>query len=414
MHILFFSDHFKPEPSAAAAHIYERARLWVRWGHQVTVMGSAPNFPEGELHPGYDNRWRQVEYMDGIRVVRVKTLLAPNEGFVMRTLDYVSYLFSALFFSLFEPKPDVVISSSPHLFVAVAGVTYSMLRRVPHVLEVRDLWPASILATSSMKPGRVYRLLERLELFLYRQSARVQALSPAFCRDMRSRGVPASKIDVVINGANLELFSPQPRRDPTIERQYRLEGRFVIGYLGTLGLAHGLENVIHAARLLTDTPVTFFFVGTGAAKRTLEEMVRLHGLGNVVFAPRQLKEDMPRFWSVCDAALIHLRDDPLFATVIPSKIFESMAMGRPMIYVGPPGEGSSIVERHQAGCVVPAGNPQALAEAARALAGDAERCAALASNSLSAAPNYSRQRQAENTLKVLAKACKAGRRTRVR
>jgi putative colanic acid biosynthesis glycosyltransferase WcaI len=403
MHILFFSDHFRPEPSAPAAHVHERAKLWVAWGHRVTVLTSAPNFPEGKVYPGYRNRWRTVEMVDGIRVVRVKTLITRNEGFLLRILDYLSYCLCASLFAWFEERPDVIISTSPHLFIAVAGVVHGGLRRVPHVMEVRDLWPATIAATGSMRKGWVYRRLESLELWLYRKSAMIIPLTRAFEHDLLGRGVPARKIEVVVNGANLELFSPRPP-DPEIRRAYNLADRFVIGYLGTLGLTHGLENVILAAERLRETRVTFYFVGVGADKAHLEDLVAARGLSNVVFAPRQLKEEMPRYWSVCDASLIHLKDDPVFSTVIPSKIFESMAMGLPIIFVGPTGEGSEIVTEAEAGIAVAPGRPEALADAALALATDPVRCLGLAKHSLAAAPKWSRERQARDTLSVLSRA----------
>jgi colanic acid biosynthesis glycosyl transferase WcaI len=400
MRILFFSDHFRPEPSAPAAHVFERARLWAQAGHAVTVLTSAPNFPEGRVYPGYKNHWRFVEHLDGIRVVRVKTFITRNEGFVLRTVDYASYTLSSLFFALFEERPDVVISTSPPLFVPVAAVAYARLCGIPHVFEIRDLWPASILATNSIKRGRIYDALERLELGLYRSSARVLAMTHSFVQDLTARGVPAEKIDVVINGTNLELFSPRPR-DREIEEQFGLHGRFVVGYLGTIGLAHGLDNVIETALLLRESPVTFFFVGVGAAKEHLQRRTRELGLQNVVFAPRQLKEDMPRFWSVCDLGLIHLRNDELFSTVIPSKIFESMAMGIPVLYVGPRGEGPDIVERYDAGVVVPPDDPARFAAAVQQLAADAPRRERLAANARAAAPSFSRERHAEATLAVL-------------
>ena len=139
LNILFFTDHFRPEPSAPAAHIFERCRLWVAGGHQVTVMTSAPNFPEGRVYPGYRNSWRAVEMMDGVRVIRVKTYIARNEGFVRRILDYLSYMCSSFWAAFGEPRPDVIISSSPHLFVAYAGCAHAFMWRVPHVIEVRDL-----------------------------------------------------------------------------------------------------------------------------------------------------------------------------------------------------------------------------------------------------------------------------------
>ena len=403
MNILFFTDHMKPEPSAPAAHIHERAKLWCQWGHQVTVIAAAPNAPEGKIHDGYTNRWRHVESMDGIRVVRVKTFIAPNEGAWRRILDYVSYLVSAFFIALFEPKPDVVISSSPHLFVGVAGTAFSRLRRVPHVLEVRDLWPASIRATGAMRNETVYRSLEHLELLLYRLARRIVVLSPSFIGDLTERGVPREKIALVLNGANLDLFSPRPP-DNDILRCHGLEGRFVVGYLGTLGLAHGLENVLDTADLIRDSPVTFLFVGAGAAYRELESRAQAQGLDNVVFVSRQPRETMPKFWSACSVALVHLRNDPVFSTVVPSKIFESMAAGKGIVYVGPPSPGSEIVEAHGVGTVVPAANPAALAETVTDLSTDAALVETWGAKGAATAPLYSRKAQAEGTLAVLTEA----------
>jgi colanic acid biosynthesis glycosyl transferase WcaI len=406
MRILFLSDHFFPEPSAPAAHVHERAKLWVSQGHEVTVLCSAPNFPEGKLFPGYRNALRTVELLDGIRVVRVVTYISANEGTLRRTLDYLSYALSAFLMAWREPRPDVVISTSPHLFVPLAGVLHAQLRGVPHVFEIRDLWPASIAATEALRGASFsLRMLERLELLLYRRSSRILALTPAFKTDLLRRGIPAQKIDVVINGANLELFRPGMPRDRQIEAQFGLGGRFVVGYLGTLGLAHGLENVLDAAERLRDSPITFLFVGVGAAKADLEAIVRERQLSNVVFAPRQEKAAMPRFWSVCDASLVHLRAAPLFETVIPSKIFEAMAVGVPTIYVAPRGEGSRIVEEHDAGIVVPPADPVALAAACLRLARDPQLRERLANAAACAAPLYSRTRQAADSLAVLERAC---------
>jgi colanic acid biosynthesis glycosyl transferase WcaI len=372
MRILFLSDHFHPEPSAPAAHVYERAKLWVSAGHSVTVLCSAPNFPEGKVFPGYRNAIRSVEMLAGIRVVRVVTYIAANEGTVRRTVDYVSYLLSASVMACFEKRPDVIISTSPHLFVPLAGVIHAKLRGIPHVFEIRDLWPASIAATNALRgASRTLRALERLELFLYRHSERILAMTPAFKADLVRRGIDGEKIDVVINGANLELFQPNKSRDLAIETEFKLKDRFVVGYLGTLGLAHGLESVLDAAEQLRATEITFFFVGVGAAKADLETQARVRKLNNVVFAPRQEKSAMPRFWSVCDVSLVHLQASSVFETVIPSKIFEAMAVGLPTLYAGPRGEGSRIV---------------------------------LATAATNAAPLYSRARQAEDSLKVLQRA----------
>lgn len=404
MRILFFADNFKPETNAPATHIYERCRFWASWGHKVTVVTGAPNFPEGRVYPGYKNRLRSVEMIDGIRVIRGWTYITANEGTLRRTLDYASFVPSALLNSLSEQLPDVVISSSPQLFTTLAGVMYSKLRGVPHVFELRDIWPASIAAVSGLKPGRMIRMLEKLELWLYRQSRRILSFTESFKHDLTSRGVVPEKIDVVINGASLDLFSPQRAKDAELELRLNLQGRFVVGYLGTWGLAHQLENVIETALLMREEPVTFLFVGGGAARELLTELVAKHNLTNVLLIPRVDKKELSRYWSLCDASLVHLKNDPLFSTVIPSKIFESMAVGLPMLYVGPPGEGDKIVLEHRAGLVIPPAQPTQLAAATRRLQDDATLRAELAKNSEVAAPLYSRERQARRGLNVLRRA----------
>ncbi|MEO1573698.1 MAG: glycosyltransferase family 4 protein, partial [Pseudomonadota bacterium] len=372
LHILFFTDHFPPEPSAPAAHIWDRARIWARDGHRVTIVASHPNAPIGQVYDGYRNVWRSIEDLDGVRVVRVKTLIAPNSArSIVRFLDYISYFLSALLQALREPKPQVVISSSPHIFVPLAGVMYSMIRRVPHVFEIRDLWPATIAAVTSLGRGFGYRMLERLELWMYARSRRLIPFTRSFVEDMTSRGVPADKIDLVYNGANLDLFSPVTSKDPALTAELGLEGKVVFGFLGTLGLAQDLSKVLDAAALIEHPDVHVLFVGASAEEEKLRQRVLDEGLTNVTFGGRQEKKDMPRYWSLCDVSLIHLKDDPLFRTVIPSKIFESMAVGLPMLFVAPEGsEGGEIVETHEVGLVVPSGDVPALATAMERMAGD--------------------------------------------
>ena len=203
MKILFLTENFPPETNAAATRVFERACYWAKWGHDVTVLTCAPNFPQGKLHEGYTNRWHQVEEMDGIRVVRVKTYIAANSGAVRRTLDFLSFMVTAFAAALFEKRPDVVVSTSPQFFAAVAGWMIGAVRRVPFVFELGDLWPASIVAVGAMRPSLPVRLIEKLELFLYRRSACVVALTSAFRDNLIARGISPGKIEVVINGVDL-------------------------------------------------------------------------------------------------------------------------------------------------------------------------------------------------------------------
>jgi glycosyltransferase involved in cell wall biosynthesis len=408
VNILFLTENFPPETNAAATRVYERALYWVKWGHRVTVLTSAPNFPHGKLFPGWENRWRQVEDRDGIRVVRVKTYIAANEGFALRTVDFVSFMGAAWLAGLAEARPDVVVATSPQFFAAVGGWALAAVIRRPFVFELGDLWPRSITAVGAMADSPVIRALEAVELFLYRRSAAVAALTHAFKADLTGRGIPPQKIAVVINGVDLPRYAPRPR-DEELAKAWGLEGRFVIGYVGTHGMAHQLINVLDAAESTrNDSRLCYLFVGAGAERRMLVDEAARRGLANVVFAEPQPKEMMPRVWSLCDAALVHLKDSPAFAEVIPSKIFEAMGMGLPILLAAPEGEASRIVLGDAAGLWVPAAQPAQLAAAARALMVDPALHRRLAEAALAAAPRHTRERQAERFLSVLALAA-AGR-----
>jgi colanic acid biosynthesis glycosyl transferase WcaI len=357
MHILFLTDNFPPEGNAIASRVYERACYWVEAGHQVTVITSAPNFPEGKVYAGYKNKFYQTEIMNGIRVVRVKTFIAKNKGFLLRTLDFISYVLPALLAGLAQQKPDVIAATTPQLFVGLTGVLLKIFRRVPFVLEVADIWPASIVSVGAMKKNLLIRSLEKLELFLYRSATAIVVLTAAFKVNLTSRGVPADKITVVINGVDLRKFSPSEKNHALARDTGITPDQFVVGYLGTHGMAHGLMNVLHTAERLTDKKIFFLFVGAGAERDELITYANAKHLTNVKFLPAQPKSSMPQFWSICDAALIHLKNDPVFAEVIPSKIFEAMGMGLPIILAAPAGEASAIVIKEKAGLWVAPQHP---------------------------------------------------------
>ena len=400
MRILFLTENFPPERNASATRVYERACYWVKWGHEVTVLTCTPNFPEGKVFPGYRNKWHQVEMMDGIRVVRVKTFITANEGIVLRTLDFLSFMGSAMIAGLFQESPDVIISTSPQFFAAVGGWGLAGLRGKPFIFELGDLWPASITAVGAMEQNVFLRWMERLELFLYRRSAAVIALTSAFKDDLVRRCIPPGKIAVVINGVDTPRYAPRPR-DMELAKTYGLDEHFVIGYIGTHGMAHALEKVLDVAEKLQQMPdVRFLFVGGGAGKVKLEEELGKRKLRNVVLVPPQPKERMPEFWSLCSVALVHLKDTPVFEAVIPSKIFEAMGMGVPILLASPKGEASHIVEKEEAGLWVPAEDPTALEEGILRLKNDHEFYHLCAARSYASAPRYSRERQARDVLKV--------------
>jgi colanic acid biosynthesis glycosyl transferase WcaI len=252
-----------------------------------------------------------------------------------------------------------------------------------------------------MRPSAMLRMVERLELFMYRRAAKIVALTKAFKTDLVGRGVPPEKIAVVVNGVDLSRYAPRPR-DEQLARELGLENRFVVGYIGTHGMAHALERVLDAAESLRDLPgVCFLFVGSGAAREALVSEASRRRLSNVVMVAAQPKEMMPAYWSVCDLALVHLKDTALFRTVIPSKIFEAMAMGRPIVLAAPDGEAADIVRSTGAGITLPPEDPRALAEAVRALHAAPEEVWRLGQRALAAAALFTRERQARDMLAAI-------------
>jgi len=405
MKILFLSDNFPPETNAPATRLHEHAVEWVAAGDEVTVITCAPNFPEGKVFPGYRNRWYSVEDVDGIRVVRVKTFITANEGFVKRTLDYLSFMVAGTVASLFQKRPDVVVATSPQFFSAIAGWLVSILRWRPFVFELRDLWPASIVAVGAMRKTRTIRALEALELFLYHRARRIISVTDSFKRDLVSRGIDGDKIDVVRNGVQLKRFQ-NADHDPGLAREVDLDDRFVAGYIGTHGMAHALEKVIDAAEKLQDRDdIGFLFVGNGAAKEELDREIAEKELHNVRSLPRQPKERIPQLSYLTDVAVVPLRDSPVFESVIPSKIFECMATATPMILSIPEGEATRLAEHWECGVAVQPENPDELAEMIRSLADNPDRRRKMGDAARNAATSFSRPQQAKRMRQSLALAC---------
>ncbi len=401
INILFITENFPPETNAAATRVFERACYWVKAGHRVTIITTAPNFPNGIVFPGYKNRWHQVEYMSGIRVIRVKTYITSNQGIIRRTLDFLSFMVMGVFGGLFETKPDVIVSTSPQFFAAVAGWILSGLRSVPFVFELGDLWPASISAVGILRPGIVLRLIEKLELHLYARAEAIVSLTHAFKDNLSMRGVNADKIAVIPNGVDLWRYGIRDR-DADLDRQWNTTGNFIVGYVGTHGMAHALSNVLDTAEILKSYDnIRFLLVGAGAEREELVLATEERGLSNIIFMPPQPKIAMPSVWSLCDIALVHLKDDDVFAGVIPSKMFEAMAMGLPILMAVPAGEASQIILSRNAGLHIPPENPKALANVIIELFLDPVSLKTFAKNSLAAAPHHSREAQAHHMLSVL-------------
>jgi glycosyltransferase involved in cell wall biosynthesis len=406
MHILFLSDNFPPEVNAPASRTHEHCRQWVAAGVQVTVITCAPNFPKGRVFDGYRNRLWQQEIVDGIRVIRVWSYITANEGFTKRVLDYTSYMFTAFVASLFVRGVDVVVGTSPQFFTAVAGWAVGAVKRNPFVFELRDLWPESIKAVGAMKESAAIRWIERLEIFLYRRAARVVSVTHSFRETLMRRGIDGNKIDVITNGVDIGRFTPRTK-DAALERELGFEGCFVAGYIGTHGMAHALETLLHAMHKLQQHPqggdIRLLLLGDGARKDELKAEAQRLGLHNVRFVDTVTKDQVTRYWSLLDVSIIHLRQTELFTTVIPSKLFECMGMGIPVLH-GVAGESAAIVQREGVGMVFEPENTQQLHDGLLRLRADNALRETFKAAGLGAARHYDRNHLAAAMLQVLRQA----------
>ena len=404
MHILFLTDNFPPEVNAPASRTHEHCRLWVQAGHRVTVVTCAPNFPKGELFPGYRNALWQTENMDGVRVVRVWSYITTKTGMAARFLDYVSYVFMAGVASLFVGRVNVVVGTSPQFFTAMGAWIIGFVKRSPWVFELRDIWPESIKAVGEMQNSpRALRWLENIEMHLYRRADRIVSVTHSFRRALGVRGIDVGKIDVVTNGVDIGRFKPQPK-DTDLLQKLGLQGRFVAGYIGTHGMAHALETLLLAAQRVKGLPggddFRFLFLGDGARKAALKQQAQELGLDNVVFVDSVPKEEVVKFWSVLDVSIIHLRRTELFTTVIPSKLFECMGMGLPVLH-GVAGESAEIVKREGVGQVFEPENVDQLVQGLLALRDDPALRETLKQRCLQAALRYDRKHLGMEMLQVL-------------
>jgi glycosyltransferase involved in cell wall biosynthesis len=410
MHVLFVSNYFPPEVNAPATRLHEHARQWVKDGGNLDIITAVPNFPEGVVYPGYKNHYSQEE-VEGIRVIRVPMYIAENKGTLKRSLSYVSFMISAIWYSRkIGRTADIVVASSPQFFCALAGYVISWMRGVPFVLEIRDLWPESIVAVGAMRRNLIIRLFERLERFLYRKASHIVVVTDSFKRIITEKGIEPGKITVLKNGADLESFSDplDGRVLAEIRERYQLTEKFVAAYIGTIGMAHGAEILLEAARRCADPSIVFIVIGAGSKRESIAARQAQLGLTNFRLIEKQPKKMVRYFLEVSDVCVVHLIDVPLFATVLPSKIFEAMATRTP-IALGIRGEALEILEESGGGIPFVPEDANALLDTVMQLRGDRRLYEDMASNGFSYVRRYHDRRKIAQSYWTLLQEIAAGR-----
>jgi len=350
MKILFLSHYYPPESNAPANRTYEHIREWVRSGDEVTVITNQPNHPTGTLYHGYRNLYHSEEMIDGIKVLRVWTYLTPNKGVFRRTLNYATYMIMAVLKSLFLEKPDVIITTSPQFLTVIAGYLVSIIRGKPFIFELRDIWPESIKSVGAMENNIFLSILERLELFLYRRAHLIISVTDSFVKNLTERGIDRNKIEVVKNGVDLEFFHPiSDEEKGKLKDELGYSGKFLVSYIGTIGMAHAVNKIVDTARLLeSNKSIHILIIGDGAEKENVTAQVKSLCIENVSVLGQKPKDEIPAYYAISDAIIVSLKKDPVFTRVIPSKIFEIMGMGQPIL-ISVDGEARKIVDDAQCG-----------------------------------------------------------------
>jgi glycosyltransferase involved in cell wall biosynthesis len=401
---------------APAARAAELARHWVLAGHDVSVLTGFPNHPTGVVPEDWRARLRGLTYeenFEGIHVFRTWLWPLPNRKAHERMRNYASFCLSAALRGMFLPQPDVLIATSPQLLVGLSGWWLSLTRNRPFVFEVRDLWPESLAAIGvGSEDSLLHHALGKIADFLYRRSSKIVVVSPAFREHLIARWrVPSEKIAVVENGVETGLFAPSPEAvNQALRKELGADGKFLVCYIGTLGMAHGLETLLAAAAQLQrqNQNVFFLVIGEGAEKEKIKALAQSQGLSNIVFLDQQPREKIPGFISASDACLVLLKKTDVFKTVIPTKMLEFMSCARPVI-LGVDGQARQIVEEARAGLVIEPENANALVQAIDQLASNRELGGTLGGNGREHILRYrSREQTAQSYLRVLAELCPGG------
>lgn len=360
MRILIHSYFYHPEPIWMP---HELAVSLARRGHDVQVVTGFPSYPQGKLYDGYRQRPWKRETIDGIPVLRLPLMVDHSRSSLRRILSYGSFMASSCVMGTLGIRPaDVMYVWHPPLSVGVSAWTMGMMRRIPFVYAVNDLWPEAILATGMVRSKKIISGLRWLERFVYNRAKAIITISPGYRDNLIGKGVPPEKVTVMTNWANEEIYQPvEP--DPALASELGMAGRFNVVFGGNMGLAQNLETVVETADLLKSREdIQFLFAGDGVARYALEGMVQERKLDNVRFLGQQPATRMPPIYALSDVLLAHYKRDPLFEISIPAKIFSYMACQRPVLMASA-GNAADLVEAAGAGTSCPAEDPQAMAKA---------------------------------------------------
>jgi glycosyltransferase involved in cell wall biosynthesis len=378
--VLYFHQYFATRRRSTATRSYELARRLVDRGHRVTIVSRDTRMLEAGRHERHGKVVAR-EQVDGIDVLFLNVPYANRYPTPVRLASFTAFTIAASVAGALGRKPDVVFASSTPLTIGIAGLATARLKRVPFVFEIRDLWPAVPVELGVLKGGAATRSAEWLEQRLYDGAERIVVLSEGARDVLVERGIPAEKLVLIPNAADLDVFRPDVV-DAEFRAKHGLENRFVAVYAGAMGRANGLDQLVDAADALRrwgDNRITIVALGDGGERARLEERAKELGLDNLRFLPAVPKEELAGILGAADVTLTIFAPYPVLETNSPNKFFDSLAAGKPVV-VNLDGWLRRLVEENDAGVWVPAGNAEGLAGALSSLAANPDKVEAMGRN----------------------------------
>lgn len=353
---------YAPEEVSGAVLVTEMAVDLARRGHQVSMITAAPSYPYGVVFPGYHNRLLQVEWLDGVKVVRTWSYISPQRTFWRLIFHYGTYCLSAFLGGLLAGKPEILVNYSPPLPLGLTAWLLSRIWKIPWVIQIEDLYPDAAMAAGVLTHEKVISFFYAMERFLYRKAEHISSISHTFYKKILAKGIPAEKQTVIPIWADPENVYPMVKENP-FRQKHNLGGKFVVMYAGNMGCTSCLDDVLAAAEILKDDPdVHFVLVGEGVKKNSLQEYSNQKNLNQVLFLPYQPREIFNELMAAADVGLVTLNFDSARSS-LPSKTFNIMASGRPIIAITPnDSELAEIVRTGDCGIQIPPEKPEILAK----------------------------------------------------
>jgi len=356
MNVLLIHQYFLEEDDPGGSRWNELTRVWTEKGHTVTVLAGMIHANGAGKKQEYKGRYFVKKQQGAVTVWRCHVSESYNKSFIGRLWGYFSFMFSCMYAGLFKAKGkfDVVIVTSPPLFVGFSGYMISRLRRMPFVFEVRDLWPESAIDTGVLTNKLIIKVAYWFEHFIYKHAKLINVLTPAFYKTLKEKKhVPENKLIQISNASDFSL-SEKLLKDfdaDAFRREHDLDGRFVITYVGAHGVANHLEQILDAGLALSDTNVLFLLIGQGMEKERLMKLAKEKNVMNVRFLDSVPKQEVFKYILASEMGASVLKRVDTFKTVYSNKTFDYMSCKKPIL-MAIDGVSRELVEAAGAGCYV--------------------------------------------------------------